>query len=44
VYLVHQVLVRLSQTWRHLKAAHLCRTVPLPEAKKTKAKTKSHAA
>ena len=44
VYLVHQVLVRLSQTWRHLKAAHLCRTVPRPEAKNTKAKTKSHAA
>ena len=44
VYLVHQVLVRLSQTWRHLKAAHLCGQVPLPEVKKSKAKTKPHAA
>jgi transposase-like protein len=44
VYLVHQVLVRLSQTWRHLKAAHLCAQVPLPEAKKRRAKTKTHAA
>ena len=44
VYLVHQVLLRLSQTWRHLKAAHLCAQVPLPEAKKSKAKAKSHAA
>jgi hypothetical protein len=38
------VLVRLSQSWRHLKAAHLCAQVPLPEAKKSKAKAKSHAA
>jgi transposase-like protein len=44
VYLVHQVLLRLSQTWRHLKAAHLCGQVPLPAAKKSKAKAKSHAA
>ena len=44
VYLVHQVLVRLSQSWRHLKAAHLCGQVPLPEVKKSRAKTKSHAA
>ena len=44
VYLVHQVLLRLSQTWRHLKAAHLCAQVLLPEAKKNRAKTKSHAA
>jgi putative transposase len=44
VYLVHQVLLRLSQTWRHLKAAHLCGQVPLPEVKKSRAKTKSHAA
>jgi hypothetical protein len=41
---VHQVLVRLSQTWRHLKAAHLCRQAPLPEVKKSTVKTKSHAA
>jgi len=27
---VHQVLLRLSQTWRRLKSAHLCSTVPLP--------------
>jgi putative transposase len=44
VCLVHQVLVRLSQTWRHLKAAHLCAQVPLPEMKKSRAKAKSHAA
>jgi transposase-like protein len=44
VYLVHQVLRRLSQNWRHLKAAHLCSQVPLPAAKKGRAKTKSHAA
>ncbi|MEW6197803.1 MAG: hypothetical protein AB1601_03950 [Planctomycetota bacterium] len=44
VYLVHQVLVRLAQTWRHLKAAHLCDQVPLPETKKSKGKTKTNAA
>jgi transposase-like protein len=44
VCLVHQVLLRLSQNWRHLKAAHLCGQVPLPEVKKGRAKTKSHAA
>jgi putative transposase len=44
VCLVHQVLVRLSQSWRHLKAAHLCAQVALPEAKKSRAKTKPHAA
>jgi putative transposase len=43
VYLVHQVLVRLSQTWRHLKAAHLCSQVPLP-ASKTKNRRKTNAA
>ena len=36
VCLVHQVLQRLSQNWRRLKSAHLCATVPLPEAKKKK--------
>ena len=35
VCLVHQVMLRLSQNWRHLKSAHLCGTVPLPAAKKT---------
>ena len=44
VYLVHQVLVRLSQTWRHLKAAPLCGQVPLPEVRKSKTRTKSNAA
>ncbi len=44
VCLVHQVLQRLSQNWRHLKAAHLCGQVPLPEVKKSRTKTKSHAA
>jgi hypothetical protein len=33
VCLVHPVLLRLSQTWRHLKAAHLCGQVPLPVSK-----------
>lgn len=44
VCLVHQVLLRLSQTWRHLKSAHLCSQVPLPEVRKSKTKTKSTAA
>ena len=43
VYLVHQVLVRLAQTWRHLKAAHLCGQVPLPVSK-TKSGRKTNAA
>lgn len=43
VCLVHQVLMRLSKNWRHLKSAHLCATVPLPEAQKKKTK-KIHAA
>ncbi len=30
VCLVHQVLLRLSQTWRRLKSAHLCSQVKLP--------------
>ena len=32
VCLVHQVLLRLSQTWRRLKSAHLCSQVKLPPA------------
>jgi len=43
VCLVHQVLVRLSQNWRHLKAAHLCGQVPLP-ASRTKTGRKTNAA
>lgn len=42
VYLVHQVLLRLSQTWRRLKAAHLCGQVPLPVSK-TKSGRKTNA-
>jgi len=30
VWLMHQVLDRLSKRWRRLKSAHLCPTVPLP--------------
>jgi transposase-like protein len=44
VYLVHQVLLRLSRTWRHLESANLCSQVPLPEVKKNRTKTKSPAA
>jgi hypothetical protein len=43
VYLVPQVLLRLAQTWRHLKAAHLCGQVPLP-ASRTKTGRKINAA
>ena len=43
VSLVHQVLLRLSQTWRHLKAAHLCGQVPLPTSR-TKTGRKTNAA
>jgi putative transposase len=41
VCLVHQVLMRLSKNWRHLKSAHLCATVSLPEAKKKCRKTRA---
>jgi transposase-like protein len=34
VYLMHQVLERLSKRWHRLKSAHLCPTVPLPETSK----------
>jgi len=44
VYLMHQVLLRLPRTLRHLKSANLCSQVPLPEVRKSKAKSKSHAA
>ena len=30
VYLVHQVMLRLEQSWRRFISAHLCGTVPLP--------------
>lgn len=32
VHLMYQVVARLSKRWRRLKSAHLCSTVPLPEA------------
>jgi putative transposase len=44
VCLVHQVLLRLSQTWRRLKSAHLCSQVELPETTKTVKKTTTQAA
>lgn len=48
VCLVHQVLLRLSQTWRRLMSAHLCSQVTLPEtantAKTTAKKTTTQAA
>jgi putative transposase len=44
VCLVHQVLVRLSQTWRRLKSAHLCSQVPLPKASKRTRKRGRNAA
>jgi putative transposase len=30
VWLMHQVMDRLSKRWRRLKSAHLCPTIPLP--------------
>lgn len=39
VCLVHQVMMRLSRNWRHLKSAHLCATVKLQETNKTNGKT-----
>ena len=30
VYLVHQVMLRLEQSWHRLISAHLCGTVPQP--------------
>lgn len=36
VYLVHEVMVRLSKSWRRLKSAHLCSTVPLPSPNRPK--------
>jgi len=44
VCLVHQVLLRLSQTWRRLKSAHLCSQVELPGRKKPAKKSKTQAA
>ena len=44
VCLVHQVLLRLSQTWRRLKSAHLCSQVKLPAKTKTTKKTNPQAA
>jgi transposase-like protein len=34
VFLVHQVIKRLSANWHHLDAAHLCAKVPLPNGSK----------
>jgi transposase-like protein len=42
VWLMHQVLDRLSKRWHRLKSAHLCPTVPLPAD--TRKKTKANAA
>jgi transposase-like protein len=36
VYLMHQVIHRLSRRWRRLRSAHLCPTVPLPMSPKSK--------
>lgn len=42
VCLVHQVMLRLSRNWRHLKSAHLCGKVPLPtDTKKKRRKTRA---
>jgi hypothetical protein len=38
VFLVHQVIQRLSQNWKRLKSAHLCGAVPLPQASKMRTK------
>ena len=35
VWLVHQVMERLSKRWRRLSSAHLCGTVPLPKNQPT---------
>jgi len=42
VWLMHQVLDRLSKRWHHLKSAHLCPTIPLPAD--TRKKMKANAA
>jgi integrase len=36
VYLMHQVIDRLSKNWRRPRSAHLCPTVPLPMSSKSK--------
>jgi hypothetical protein len=41
---VHRLLVGLAQTCPHLKAADLCRHVPLPEVKRSRGNTKPLAA
>jgi transposase-like protein len=41
VYLLHQLIVRLSGRWRSLCSAHLCRTVPLPDQNKKNSKTQA---
>jgi putative transposase len=37
VWLVHQVIERLSKRWRRLCSAHLCSTLPLPGRKENEA-------
>jgi transposase-like protein len=44
VCLVHQVLLRLSQTWRRLKSAHLCGQVPLPKSATRSRRNRKNAA
>jgi putative transposase len=44
VYLMHQVLLRLSKRWRRLCSAHLCSTIELPKCKPTQKETDIQAA
>lgn len=44
VYLVHQVMLRLQHSWRRLISAHLCGTIPLPDAQQAGGAVKTTAA
>jgi transposase-like protein len=44
VYLVHQVMLRLQQSWRRLVSAHLCGTISLPDARQARTGVKTTAA
>ena len=44
VYLVHQVMLRLEQSWRRLISAHLCGTIPLADSKEARPTGKTTAA